>query len=65
METPRVTEIPLTLAAVEPDLFADGLSRGSAQRRAGERDARERQLQLVRRAIRARSVTARRFRRSG
>jgi len=61
MTTPRVTEIPMAMAAVEPDSFIDDSSRGLlAQRRLAEREPRERRTELVRRTMRARAVEARR-----
>jgi hypothetical protein len=53
MTTPRVTEIPIALAAVEPDPFIEVAPRAAApQRRIDDGDARARQLELVRRAMR-------------
>jgi hypothetical protein len=53
MTTPRVTEIPIALAAVEPDPFVEVPRRTSAaRRRLVEREARERQAELVRRFMR-------------
>jgi hypothetical protein len=52
MDTPRVTEIPLALAAVEPDPFLEpGPRAAAARRRRDERVVRERRLELVRRAL--------------
>jgi hypothetical protein len=60
MTTPRVTEIPIAMAAVEPDSFIDDSSRGLlAQRRLAEREARERRTELVRRLIRVRAARSR------
>jgi hypothetical protein len=54
MTTPRVTEIPIAMAAVEPDSFIDSSSRLSvAQRRLADRESRERRTELVRRIMRA------------
>jgi hypothetical protein len=47
MTTPRVTEIPARMAAVEPDPFA-----ATAQRRLIERQASTRRLELVRGLLR-------------
>ena len=55
MTTPRVTEIPIAMAPVEPDPFIDVTSRASVvQRRLTEREARERRMELVRRTMRMR-----------
>ena len=51
MTAPRATEIPLADPPVRALSRAD-----AARRRLGERDARERQLDLVRRVLRARSA---------
>ena len=60
MTTPRVTEIPIAMAPVEPDLFIDGSPRLSvAQRRLAEREARERRTELIRRIMRVRAVRSR------
>jgi hypothetical protein len=46
MTTPRVTEIPIAMAPVEPDSFIDNASRLSvAERRLAEREARERRTE--------------------
>ena len=56
MTTPRVTEIPIAMAAVEPDSFIGNGSRPAvAQLRLAERDARERRTELVRRLMRVRA----------
>lgn len=61
MTTPRVTEIPIALAAVEPDPFAEVTPRAAvAQRRLDDRDVRARQLELVRRIMRGRGGASRR-----
>lgn len=57
MTTPRVTETPIAMAAVEPDPFIDASPRASvAQRRLSERQARERRTELVRRIMRMRAA---------
>jgi hypothetical protein len=57
MTTPRVTEIPLSMEAVEPDSFIDVTSRASVvHRRVTEREARERRTELVRRILRMRAA---------
>ena len=57
MTTPRVTEIPIAMAPVEPDSFIDNASRPSVvERRLAEREARERRTELVRRLIRVRAA---------
>jgi hypothetical protein len=57
MTTPRVTEIPLGLAPVEPDPFIDAPSRSSAvRRRLSEREARQRRVESVRGVMRARAA---------
>jgi hypothetical protein len=50
MTTPRVTEIPIAMAAVEPDSFIERTS--VAERRLTEREARKRRTELVRRVMR-------------
>ena len=61
MTTPRVTEIPIAMAAVEPDSFIDHSSRGLlAQRRLAEREARKRRTELVRRIMQALAIEPRR-----
>jgi hypothetical protein len=61
MTTPRVTEIPIAMATIEPDSFIDDASRPSVVgRRLAERAARERRTELVRRLIRARAARSRR-----
>jgi hypothetical protein len=60
MTTPRVTEIPIAMAPVEPDSFIDNTSRPSVVgRRLAEREARERRTELVRRLIRVRAARSR------
>jgi hypothetical protein len=60
MTTPRVTEIPVAIAPVEPDSFIDNSSRLSvAQLRLAEREARERRTELVRRLMRVRAMRSR------
>ena len=60
MTTPRVTEIPIAMAPVEPDSFIDVTSRASVvQRRVTEREARERRMELVRRLMRVRAARSR------
>ena len=60
MTTPRVTEIPIAMASVEPDPFIDVSSRGSVvQRRVSERVAHERRMELVRRLLRVRAARSR------
>jgi hypothetical protein len=60
MTTPRVTEIPIAMAPVEPDLFIDNASRLSVvERSLAEREARERRTALVRRLIRVRAARSR------
>ena len=60
MTTPRVTEIPIAMAAVEPDSFIDDAARQSVvERRLAEREARERRTELVRRLIRVRAARSR------
>ena len=55
MTTPRVTEIPIAMAPVEPDSFIDVTSRASVvQRGVTEREAHERRMELVRRTMRMR-----------
>jgi hypothetical protein len=57
MTTPRVTEIPIAMAPVEPDPFIEVPSRVSVVRRqVTEREARERQTELVRRIMRTRAA---------
>ena len=57
MTTPRVTEIPIAMAPVEPDPFIDLSARASvAQRRRAEREARARRTELVRRVMRVRAA---------
>ena len=56
MTTPRVTEIPIEMAPVEPDPFIDaGVRTVAAQRRFSEREARQRRTELVRHLIRMRA----------
>jgi hypothetical protein len=57
MTTPRVTEIAVATAPVEPDPFIAAPARDSvAQRRLSEREARRRSTELVRRMMRMRSA---------
>ena len=64
MTTPRVTEIPVPMAPVEPDPFMGTPPRASvAARRITERDARGRRTELVRRLIRMRAAQRPRVRR--
>ena len=57
MTTPRVTEIAIAMAPVEPDPFIAAPSRAAvAQRRHSEREARERRTELVRRIMRVRAT---------
>ena len=57
MTTPRVTEIAVAMAPVEPDPFIAAPSRASAaQRRLSEREARERRTELVLRTMRVRAA---------
>jgi hypothetical protein len=57
MITPRVTEIAIAMAPVEPDPFITALSRTAvAQRRLSEREVRERRTEPVRRVIRMRTA---------
>ena len=57
MTTPRVTEIAVAMAPVEPDPFIAAPSQGSAaQRRLSEREARRRGTELVRRMLRMRAA---------
>ena len=57
MTTPRVTEIPVPMAAVEPDPFIAGPPRASvARQRLLEREARERRTELVRTLMRTRAA---------
>ena len=59
MTTPRVTEMPLELVPLEPDRFIEVSPRAiAAQRRLGERGARERQVEMVRRVMRLRNAFA-------
>ena len=61
MTTPRVTEIPIAMAAVEPDPFIGVPDRaGVVQRRISEREARLRRTELVRRIMRMRAAQVRR-----
>ena len=61
MTTPRVTEIPLAMAAVETDPFIDVASRAAVvQRRVAEREARKRRTALVQRLMRMRAAQRRR-----
>ncbi len=56
MTTPRVTEIPIEMAPVEPDPFIDaGPRAAAARRRLSERQARQRRTELVRHLIRMRA----------
>jgi hypothetical protein len=60
MTTPRVTEIPIAMAPVEPDSFIDKSSGSSAaRRRLAEREARERRTESVRRMMRVRAADSR------
>lgn len=60
MTTPRVTEIPIAMAPVEPDSFIDNVSRLSeVQRRPAERAAREHRTELLRRLMRVRVARSR------
>jgi hypothetical protein len=60
MTTPRVTEIPIAMAPVEPDSFIDNVPRLSVlERRLAEREARERRMELVRRLMQVRAVRSR------
>ena len=57
MITPRVTEIAVAMAPVEPDPFIAAPSQASAaQRRLSEREAPRRSTQLVRRMLRMRAA---------
>jgi hypothetical protein len=56
MTTPRVTETPLAMAAVEPDSFIESSRTPDAKRRLAEREARERRTELVRRDLRVRAA---------
>lgn len=59
MTTPRVTEIPIVRAAVEPDPFIEVPVRArAARRRPGERGARRRQVELVRHVMQLRDAVA-------
>ena len=65
MTTPRVTEIPVPMAPVEPDPFIGAPSRASVVRqRHVEREARERRTEIVRRLMRMRAVQNLRGRRT-
>jgi hypothetical protein len=56
MTTPRVTEIPIAMAPVEPDSFIDDAARPSVvERRRAESESRER----VRRIMRVRAARSR------
>ena len=56
MTTPRVTEIPIEMAPVEPDPFIDAGPRAAvARQRLSEREARQRRTELVRRTMRMRA----------
>ena len=60
MTTPRVTEIPIAMAPVEPDSFIDVTSRAPVvQRRVTEREANERRMELVRRIMKMRAARSR------
>ena len=60
MTTPRVSEIPIAMAPVEPDSFIDNAGRPSVvDRRLAERESRERQTERVRRVIRVRAARSR------
>lgn len=59
MTTPRVTEMPLALAAVEPDSFIESSRTSVANRRLAEREAGERRTELVRRVLRVRTADTR------
>ena len=55
MTTPRVTEIAVAMAAVEPDPFIDVPPRASVvRRRLAEYEARKRRTELVQRLMRMR-----------
>jgi hypothetical protein len=57
MTTPRVTEIAVAMAPVEPDPFIAAPYRDSAaQRRLSEREATRRSTELVRRMLRMRAA---------
>ena len=57
MTTPRVTEIPIVLAAVEPDPFLEVTPRPApAQQQPGDRGSRDRQVEMVRRVMRLRKA---------
>ena len=57
MTTPRVTEIAVAMAPVEPDPFIGVPSRDSvARRRLSGREARRRSTDLVRRIMRMRAA---------
>ena len=57
MTTPRVTEIPIVLAAVEPDPLLEVTPRpATAQQRLGDRGSRERQVEMVRRVMQVRKA---------
>ena len=57
MTTPRVTEIPPAMAAVEPDPFIDaGPRAATGRRRFSEGVARQRRTELARRMIRTRAA---------
>ena len=55
--TPRVTEIPVPMAPVEPDPFIAAPSRATvARERLLEREARARRTELVRSLMRSRAA---------
>jgi len=57
MTTPRVTEIPIPMAPVEPDPFIGGPPRASvARQRLVEREAHARRTELVRSLMRTRAA---------
>ena len=57
MTTPRVTEIPIAMAPIEPDSFIDVTFRASVvQRRVTEREDHERRMDLVRHTMRMRAA---------
>ena len=57
MTSPRVTEIPVPMAPVEPDPFIGGPPRASVARlRLVEREARARRTELVRSLMRMRAA---------
>ena len=57
MTTPRVTEVAVAMAPVEPDPFIGAPSRDAvARRRLSGREARRRSIDLVRRIMRMRAA---------